>query len=73
MFNKFMLPSFSLIRGRSYVFSPFLVDFLCSKKPLQNLFMISATWSVNSQMVLLFYMSLSSLSVKYSSTKRVAC
>ena len=41
----------------------FLVDLLYFKKLLQNLeetfFIISSTWSVNFQMVLPFYMSLS--------------
>ena len=66
IFNKSMLPSCPLIGSRSYLFSPFLVDLLCSRKLLLNrkeifdFYMISATWSVNFQMVLLFYMSLSS-------------
>ena len=66
IFNKSMLPSCGVIRSRSYLFSPFLVDLLCSRKVLLNrkeifdFYMISATWSVNFQMVLLFYMSLSS-------------
>ena len=39
----------------------FLADLLCSIKVLQNFFMISANWSLNFQMKLLFYMSLSSV------------
>ena len=39
----------------------FLADLLCSIKVLQNFFMISANWSLNFQMKLLFYMSLRSV------------
>ena len=39
----------------------FLADLLRSIKVLQNFLMISANWSLNFQMKLLFYMSLSSV------------
>ena len=39
----------------------FLADLLRSIKVLQNFFMISANWSLNFQMKLLFYMSLRSV------------
>lgn len=66
----------------------FLANLLCSKKLLLNfeealpLFMISAAWSVNFQMVLLFYLSLSfaclftmftPFNMSVLSTKKIAC
>ena len=51
----------------------FLADLLCSIKVLHNFFMISANWSLNFQMKLLFYEPELCLSSKYSSIKKVAC
>ena len=56
----------------------FLLNLLCSEKLAEfgkhfSFIVISATWSFNFQMVLLFYINLICLSVKYSSTKRGAC
>ena len=65
IFNKFVLPWFTLIGGKAYSFSLFLSRFVMLQQTVAefwrkfSFFMISANRSVNFKMALLFYKKLS--------------
>ena len=44
VFNEFMLPSFALIRGRSYAFRPFLSKFTVFQKTVKESFFFEGTF-----------------------------